>query len=202
MTFPRGSRLLAAHLSNSPQSCAQSPAGVQRRGCGGRLNVLGPYTDADDARRDPLQQWKPVEQAHGPGRRHRSARCAARAARCGSAPAPAGAASRGSGTSRRCCTRARSKVDSVPFFSGFHRMLAAATASWMARLMPTPPTGDMACAASPMHSRPGRYQVRSRSMLTVSSLTSSHDFSSSTRSARNGSALATRLRGRPAVRPA
>jgi hypothetical protein len=30
-------------------------------------------------------------------------------------------------------------------------MLAVATASWIARLMPTPPIGDMVCAASPMH---------------------------------------------------
>ena len=38
------------------------------------------------------------------------------------------------------------------------RMRAAATASWMARLMPMPPTGDMAWAASPMQRRPGRCQ--------------------------------------------
>ena len=42
--------------------------------------------------------------------------------------------------------------------SGCARMLAAATASCTARLTPTPPTGDIACAASPMQSRPGRYQ--------------------------------------------
>ena len=35
------------------------------------------------------------------------------------------------------------------------RMRAAATASWIARLMPTPPTGDIACAASPMQQQPG-----------------------------------------------
>jgi len=34
--------------------------------------------------------------------------------------------------------------------------LAVATASWMARIDADPPTGDMACAASPMHSTPGR----------------------------------------------
>ena len=50
-----------------------------------------------------------------------------------------------------------------PRASGAARRFAAATASWIARLMPTPPTGDMACAASPMHSRPGRHQRRSRS---------------------------------------
>ena len=39
--------------------------------------------------------------------------------------------------------------------------------------MPTPPTGDIAWAASPMHSSPGRHQRFSRSTCTVSSLTSS-----------------------------
>ena len=39
-------------------------------------------------------------------------------------------------------------------------MFAAATASWIARLMPIPPIGDMACAASPIASRPGRCQQR------------------------------------------
>ena len=42
----------------------------------------------------------------------------------------------------------------------------AATASWTAMLMPTPPTGDMACAASPMQRRPGRHQRRRRSICT------------------------------------
>ena len=35
---------------------------------------------------------------------------------------------------------------------------AAATASCIARLMPTPPIGDMACAASPMARKPGLHQ--------------------------------------------
>ena len=52
--------------------------------------------------------------------------------------------------------------------------LAVATASWIARLTPTPPTGDIACAASPMHSRPGRVHRFSRLIATVSSFTSSH----------------------------
>src|SRR6516225_3360818 len=30
----------------------------------------------------------------------------------------------------------------------------------MARLIPTPPTGDIAWAASPMHNKPGRYDFR------------------------------------------
>src|SRR5258707_10358775 len=38
---------------------------------------------------------------------------------------------------------------------------SVATASWIARLMPTPPTGDMACAASPIHSNPGLDHARS-----------------------------------------
>ncbi len=45
--------------------------------------------------------------------------------------------------------------------------------------MPTPPTGDIACAASPMQSRPGFDQRVSRSTATVSSLTSSHERTSS-----------------------
>ena len=50
------------------------------------------------------------------------------------------------------------------------------------RLMPTPPIGDMAWAASPMHNRPGRCQIRNRSTATVSSLTSDQSPSSWTRS--------------------
>jgi hypothetical protein len=38
-----------------------------------------------------------------------------------------------------------------------------------------PPTGDIVCAASPMHSRPSAYQRRSRLTPTVSSLMSSSD---------------------------
>jgi hypothetical protein len=79
------------------------------------------------------------------------------------------------------------------------RRLAAATASWMARLMPTPPIGDIAWAESPMQSRPGRYQVLSRSMTTVRSLTSSQSRSSPTRSCRNGamSTISARKGSRP-----
>jgi hypothetical protein len=58
--------------------------------------------------------------------------------------------------------------------SGFHSRFTASTASWIATLMPTPAMGDMACAASPRHSTPGRYQRRGRSARTVSSLTCSH----------------------------
>ena len=52
--------------------------------------------------------------------------------------------------------------------------------------MPTPPIGDMAWAASPMQSRPGRYQRLRRSTVTVSSFTSSQDAISLTRSANAG----------------
>ena len=44
-----------------------------------------------------------------------------------------------------------------PARSGAASRLAAATASCTAMLMPTPPIGDMACAASPMQRRPGRH---------------------------------------------
>ncbi len=54
-------------------------------------------------------------------------------------------------------------------------MRAVATASATARLMPTPPTGDIACAASPMHSTPSEYQRRSRLSCTSSSFTSSNE---------------------------
>ena len=60
------------------------------------------------------------------------------------------------------------------------RMRAAATASWMARLMPMPPTGDMAWAASPMQRRPGRCQRVRRLTWTERSLTWSQSVSSST----------------------
>jgi hypothetical protein len=73
-----------------------------------------------------------------------------------------------------------------PCRSGDVKMLAAATASWTARLMPTPPIGDIACAASPMHNRPGRDHRRNRSTRTVSSLISSQSVSSPTRSRVNG----------------
>src|SRR6516165_11635017 len=52
----------------------------------------------------------------------------------------------------------------------------------MARLIPTPPTGDIAWAASPMHNKPGRYHFRSRSALTVNNFASLQSRSSVTRS--------------------
>ena len=84
--------------------------------------------------------------------------------------------------------------------SGAASRLAAATASWIARLMPTPPTGDIACAASPMQSRPGRYHCRRRSTVTVSSLTSSQSRDSPTRSASERHDARDARRGTPRVR--
>ena len=75
-------------------------------------------------------------------------------------------------------------VGTRPAAQGRASRLAAATASWMARLMPTPPIGDMACAASPMQSRPGRYQLRKRSTVDGQQLDVVPD-------------LAARRRGRP-----
>ena len=73
---------------------------------------------------------------------------------------------RGSGTAAAPGPCASSGSTSSPRASGPARMFAAATASWIARLMPMPPIGDMAWAASPIASRPGRYQRVSRSSLT------------------------------------
>ena len=70
-------------------------------------------------------------------------------------------------------SRERSSTVIVPFRNGPESMLAVATASWTARSTPTPPIGDIACAASPMQSRPGRYHCCRRSTLMVSSLMSS-----------------------------
>ena len=104
------------------------------------------------------------------------------------------------GNSRRSCTESSSSSRSVPALSGCHRILAAATASCTARLTPTPPIGDIACAASPMQRSPGRCQRSSRSTATVKSLTCSQSLSSSTRSANTGMirAMLCRNAGSPA----
>ena len=47
------------------------------------------------------------------------------------------------GNSRRCCTRLRIKSVTCPARSGRASIFAAATASWIARLIPTPPAGDI-----------------------------------------------------------
>ena len=86
------------------------------------------------------------------------------------APAPATVAG-----SRRRRTAARSRVVTARRSSGSASTVAAATASCTARLIPTPPTGDMACAASPMQSRPSTCQRLSRFSRTSRCLTSSID---------------------------
>jgi len=68
---------------------------------------------------------------------------------------------------RRPSTEARSASVDRPSRSGRAKILAAATASRTARLMPTPPMGDMVCAVSPMHSTPGLCHVISWSTPTV-----------------------------------
>ena len=113
-----------------------------------------------------LLQHDPVDQPVLGGALHRLDRSAS-AASAGAGPA-------------RADRRRRS-----PAAIGPARMLAAATASWIARLMPTPPIGDMAWAASPIASRPGRCQSVSRSSSTVSSLTWSQLCSSPIAPARN-----------------
>src|SRR5262249_4429087 len=90
------------------------------------------------------------------------------------------------GNIRRSCTLRKSSSCTVPSLSGRQRMFAAATASCTARLMPTPPTGDIACAASPMQRSPVRYQRSSLSTATVRSLISSQLLSASSRPANSG----------------
>ena len=84
------------------------------------------------------------------------------------------------GKVRRFCTRSRWSLVNCPRRSGSARILAAAIASCTARLTPTPPIGDIACAASPIHNNPGRHQRVSRSTATVSRLISFQSFSSPT----------------------
>ncbi len=74
---------------------------------------------------------------------------------------------------RLACSLGSSGSRFSPRASEAANKLAAATASCTARLMPTPPMGDIACAASPITSKPGRHHSSSRSTVTVSSFTSS-----------------------------
>ena len=100
---------------------------------------------------------------------------------------------------RRFCTARSSSTEGTPVLSVCQSKFAAATASCTARLMPTPPTGDMACAASPMHKRPGRNHWRSRATATVKSFASSQVRISFTRSRRRGSTRT--ISARSAFRP-
>ncbi len=88
------------------------------------------------------------------------------------------------GNSRRHWTRASIASVTCPARSPPVKRFAVATASWIARLMPTPPAGDMAWAASPMHSNPGRCHCRRRLICTDSNLIWFQSFNSATRSAR------------------
>ena len=138
--------------------------------------MLGPHAHAEQAREQraaaPARGDDADRQRHVAARRRR--RRAPAPGRCsGSRPASSASpwsARGGAGAPRRGRRRRR-----APSRSLAASRLAAATASWIARLMPTPPTGDIACAASPMQSSPGLRPARSRSTATVSSLTSSHE---------------------------
>src|SRR5699024_4410215 len=92
-------------------------------------------------------------------------------------------------TSRRRCTARRSLSESCPVRNGSASILAVATPSCTARLTPTPPTGDIACAASPRHSSPVRYHrvslLTSRSEEHTSALQSRFALSCRRRSLRS-----------------
>ncbi len=90
------------------------------------------------------------------------------------------------GHSRRSCTLSRSATETGPLCSFSASRFAVATASCKARLIPTPPAGDMACAESPMQRSPSRHHWRRRLIWTVSSLIFGQSSSSATRSRRNG----------------
>ena len=189
-------------VDQRPKDGRQHPATHASRDAFERASVpdvLRPEPHADDACRQPPQHGIPSEHPH---RQRRLRRCRAlrstllmtrfwiaTCTRCVMRV----------GHSRRRCTARRSSSVAPPSRSRGTRMLAVATASWIARLIPTPPTGDIACAASPMHSRPGRNQVSSRFTATVSSFTSSQDASSCTRSRRYGASRA--ISARNASRP-
>src|SRR5438067_5342183 len=62
--------------------------------------------------------------------------------------------------SRRVCTAFRSLIFTVCVRNFAASRFAVATASWIAKLIPTPPTGDIAWATYPIHSSPSRYHHR------------------------------------------
>ena len=104
----------------------------------------------------------------------------------------------------RANARASARPNTAPESSNGARMRAAATASCTARLIPTPPTGDIACAASPMHSTPGACQRRSRSRRTSRCFTSAMDPIPVTPAAASGKSCAASARkaSRPRARTA
>ena len=78
-----------------------------------------------------------------------------------------------------------------------------ASASATAKLIPTPPTGDIACAASPITNNPSLYHLRSRFNCTSSSFTSSNEVRAGPRVASQGTrAVSERRAGPPLHRPA
>ena len=175
-----------------------------------RRDVLREGPETDDARGQALQARRAGDDAQERrrGRRARPGPGPGRA-RAGPGPGPASIRARNRrcttrwrswvatvGTRRRRRTRARSSGPGTPARSRGARSRAAAAASWTARSMPTPPTGGMAYAASPMSRRPGRCQRRRRSTCTVSSSTSSHEETEPTDEAVAGTSAPTSSRKR------
>ena len=121
-----------------------------------RADVLGPEAEADEARRNALEEREALHQPHQK-RRLRDRDVAQDDAV--DQPVLGRALHRLDDPGRQhppSLDPVQQAVDDrVPAAIGPARMLAAATASWIARLMPTPPIGDMAWAASPIASRPG-----------------------------------------------
>ena len=134
-------------------------------------HMLRPHAHADEAG-GKLSQPTARHSAAGPSRAAWASRSMPgwAPAAC-SAPRPGRPGSPWWEIRAAACTFFRSPNLGTPFCSTGPRMLAVATASWIARLMPTPPIGDMAWAASPMQTRPGRAHCVSRSTVTVRSLT-------------------------------
>ena len=79
------------------------------------------------------------------------------------------------GHSRRACTFTKSSMLQPPLRNFSAKKLAVATASCTAKLMPTPPMGDMAWAASPIHNKPSLYQRSKRLTCTLSNFTLSQE---------------------------
>ena len=124
-----------------------------------RLHVLRPDAEAEQPRRNAPQQRKACHQPDRQRRLQFAARLQGAADDVVLQQRPGSAGSRASGI-RAASARAQDRHRStLPRRSGSHRMFAAATASCTARFTPTPPIGDIACAASPMHSSPGRASV-------------------------------------------
>ena len=119
--------------------------------------MLRPHADAENARRNAPQDRKPANSRSSERRLRPLAACRAQAMSIRFCTMTWMRCITRIGKLRRFCTRrGASPLDRSARASGSARMFAAATASCTARLMPTPPTGDIACAASPMQRSPGR----------------------------------------------